>query len=286
MSDLGFKYCPFCGGQMPQADLVKFCPFCGVSLFQVQSVATKVIQKIQTEPEEVILQEYNDKNENGSMEYKINQNYKRTIRSIGEDEYYSIILKGASTKQKLVQRLEEVLLRGSFAIRLAVDNIPNIIVYKSRKEDISFFSRVFFEEQASISIIPGDFNDQIIIEELFTNFKTLHFQVQNMIKAVPLHLWLGDRILSVFPNTYKDDKEGVMIISDQNVFFMYKNKVSLEDAWFVRSYSLLLKVVVDQKNLELTDRNSKVHCITFQEKGQVLNAYECIKKATVQSQLL
>jgi len=274
MSELKFSYCPSCGGHMPQVSLIKFCPFCGVDFFAPQNVRDNK----QAITEAITLLDSNIQDEKKHMECDIEQNYKMIIKRLGNAEYYSIILKGVPHKQSLVHRLEDVLLRGSFAIRLAVDNIPNIIVYKARKEEIAFFSRVFFEEQASISIIPGDFNDKPLIEELFDDFNTLHYKAQHSIKGMPLHLWLGDQILAVFPNTYKDDKEGVMVLTDQNIFFLYENALQLVDAWFVRSYSLLLKVAVNQKKLELTDKESKVHYISFQEKDQLLYAYQCIKK--------
>ena len=278
MSELKFKYCPFCGGQIPQVSLIKYCPFCGTDFFAPPN--TRENKQVITD--KITIQDSNIQDEKNYMECNIEQNYKMIIKRLGNAEYYSIILKGVSNKQSLVDRLEEVLLRGSFAIRLAVDNIPNIIVYKARKEDITFFSRVFFEEQASISIIPGDFNDKPLIGELFNDFNTLHCKVQHSIKGMPLHLWLGDQILAVFPNTYKDDKEGIVVVTDQNMFFIYENTLDVTDAWFIRSYSLLLKVAVDQKQLELTDKESQVHYITFQDKDQLLYAYQCIKKAVIQ----
>ena len=279
MSNVIFKYCPLCGEQIPQNTMAKYCPFCG-GKFLLSADKTQDLQ----ENERLIIQDQLSQEEmslshNDHMEINIDNYNKMSRRKPLESEYYSIILKDALNKQELVHKLEKELLRGSFAIRLAVDTIPNIIIYKAKSRDTLNLKKIFNEEQASISVIAGDFNDKPIVEDLFSTFSKFSSQTKQIIKKMPINLWLGDRIHTTFPQTYREQQEGVMVISDQNIYFVPSKISSLTYRWFVRSYNLLSKVIIQENCLEFSYHDTKVTSIAFADKQKMMDAYQSILHA-------
>lgn len=274
-----FKYCPFCGGHIPQNKMVKFCPFCGEKFVVNENISTDshcdspIIMQDKLKVEQLPLLRDEE------VEINIDKYRQKKMLKIIASECYSIILKNAPNKQALVRKLEKILLRGSFAIRLAVDTIPSIIVYKAKSEDIIYLTEVFIEEQASVSIVTGDFNSKPAIEEVFMIFDTLDVQTQSIIKQLPINLWLGDHIRGVFTKTYQDNHEGITIITDKNIYFVPTEIRTLTYRWFVRSYHLLSKVVIEDDYLQLTYEDNIVTSIYFINKQKLLEAYQCLYHA-------
>lgn len=273
-----FKYCPFCGGHIPENVMVKYCPFCGEKFIISEHISkaahfeTPIVVEDKVEVQLPPL--HDERSEINIDEYK-----RKKMGKIIESEYYSIILKNAPNKSALVQKLEKVLARGSFAIRLAIDTIPSIIVYKAKSEDIIYLNEAFIAEQASTSIVAGDFNNKPAIEEIFTMFDTLHIHIQKIIKQLPINLWIGDHIQGVFPNTYRDENKGITIIADKNIYFVPNESDMSPYPWFVRSYHLLSKVIMEDDCLLLGYKNNIVTSISFVNKERLSEAYQCISHA-------
>ncbi|MBP2628596.1 MAG: hypothetical protein H6Q68_3307 [Firmicutes bacterium] len=271
-----FKYCPFCGEHIPQQNIVKFCSFCGGKLLFIDNKS----QKIQSD-ENIIFQdklrlEHMIKIHDEHPEINIDGYNKVNLDKFIQSEYYSIILKDVSNKQRLIQKLEKVLLRGSFAIQLAVDNIPSIIIYKTKGYDIPFLNKIFIEEHASVSIVPGDFNTKPDVEEVFNGFDRFSIKTQKIIKSLPINLWLGDIICGIFPNNYKENNEGIVVITDKNIYFIPNEIYINTNRWFVRSYSLLSKVIIQDNCLLLIDKGMNVTSIAFADQQKLADAYQCI----------
>jgi len=273
-----FKYCPFCGGHIPENVMVKYCPFCGEK-FSITENISKVAHFetpiIVEDKVEVQLPLPHDE----YVEINIDEHKRKKMGRIIGSEYYSIILKNAPNKSALVRKLEKVLFRGSFAIRLAIDTIPSIIVYKAKSEDIIYLNEAFIAEQASTSIVAGDFNHKPAIEEIFTMFGTLHIHIQKIIKQLPINLWIGDHIQGVFPNTYRDQNKGITIIADKNIYFIPNESDMFPYPWFVRSYHLLSKVIIDDDSLQLVYKDNIVTSISFVNKERLSEAYQYISHA-------
>jgi hypothetical protein len=274
-----FKYCPFCGGQIPPNNMVKFCPFCGEKFVLNESTIkgshsdTPIIvhDTLKAEPLPLLSDE--------RTEINIDKYKRSKMGKIIESECYSIILKNAPDKRGLVKKLEKVLLRGSFAIRLAVDTIPSIIVYKAKSDDIVYLNEVFTAEQASTSVVAGDFNNKPVIEEIFTMFGALQIPIQKIIKQLPINLWLGDQIRGVFSNTYWEEKEGITIVSDKNIYFIPIEIDNLTDQWFIRSYQLLSQIIKADNRLQFTYKDKMVASISFVDIQKLTEAYQCIYDA-------
>ncbi len=272
MSYSNFKYCPFCGVDISQNQLIKFCPFCGEKLFKNdQKIEKKEIDNLPMQ-DNLVLETLIVGN---NKEYEMNlDQYNRNAEHFIQSEYYSIILKDAPNKQNLIRKLEKVLERDYFAIRLAIDNIPNIIIYKAKSDDIIHLSKIFREEQASISIVAGDFNNKPVLNEIFHTF---NLQEQDIIQHIPRSLWVGDKICGIFSNTYHENKKGLMIISDKNIYFLPNETYTPAYRWFVRSYSILSKIIMQENRLEFFYKDSSITSIIFPEKKSSLDAYECIE---------
>ncbi len=274
-----FKFCPFCGGKVPPNEMVKFCSFCGEKFIVTENISKDSSSETPVVVEEQLKVSALPIPDDEYVEIRIDEHKRKKLRKMIGAECYSIILKNAPNKSGLVRKLEKVLLRGSFAIRLAIDTIPSIIVYKAKSEDVLYINEVFISEQASTSIVPGDFDNKPAIEEIFTMFDTLHHQVQTTIKQLPINLWIGDHIRGVFPSTYCEKDEGITIIADKNIFFIPNEIDTRTPPWFVRSYHLLSKVVVDNDCLQLTYKDDVVTSISFTKKEGLAEAYQCIYHA-------
>ncbi|MCC5464930.1 zinc ribbon domain-containing protein [Pelosinus baikalensis] len=273
MTYSGFKYCPFCGEELPQNHMMKFCPFCGKKSSLNDKIALEVAQH------EVIKEKTLSKNVDQEQKIK-NEIYMRDdtlLLQHMDNEYYSIILKYTADRMNLIKVLEKILVRSAFAVRLAVDNMPSLIIYKAKREDIVNLHIAFVKGQASVSIIPGEFNNNPSLKELFPMFGKLNIQMRKDIEGLPMKLWIGDQITNVFPIKYGESKKGILVITNKNIYIIYKYAVMTKFRWLVISYTLLLKVVKENKSLEFIYKNNKVERIEFITNRELVEAFEAIE---------
>lgn len=272
---VGFNFCPFCGGEMPKNNMMRFCPFCGEKFLVSDN------EKLVINPQEIIQEKMSIKNSDLGAKKKIELHItdkfrKAFLEQISEYEYCSIMLKYTLKTNQLVENLEKVLLRGSFAVRLAVDNMPSLIIYKAKREEIKKMAEFFIENQASISIIPDEFNPKPVIEEFFLGFNELSFQLQRDIRKVPINLWVGDSSGRVFPILYQD-KQGILVITDNNLYILYKITNTAEFRWLVISYILLSKVIGENNSLQFIYEDQKVESVELLNKLELFDAFRMIE---------
>jgi hypothetical protein len=275
ISYVGFNFCPFCGGEMPKNNMMRFCPFCGEKFLVNDN------EELEINPKVTIQEKMSVKNidleAKKKVEIYITDKFRKAfLEQISEYEYCSIMLKYAMKTNQLVENLEKVLLRGSFAVRLAVDNMPSLIIYKAKREEIKRMVEFFIENQASISIIPGEFNPKPVVEEFFPMFNELSFQVQKDIRKVPINLWVGDSLGRVFSVIYQD-KEGILVITDKNLYILYKNTNTAEFRWLVISYILLSKVIGQNSSLQFVYKDQKVESVELLNKLELFDAFRMIE---------
>jgi hypothetical protein len=274
MSFLGFKYCPFCGGEMPQQNMMRFCPFCGEKFLIIENKEKEINKEIL---ENLPLKQVNIEAKKGQEIHIGDKIHAEILKQVFEYEYCSIILKHAIDTQKLVDNLERVLLRGSFAIRLAVDNMPSLIIYKARSKDVAKLITLFINAQASISVVPGEFNDKPTVEQLFPMFGQLPLELQQGIINMPINLWIGDHVNNVLGVNYRNSKTGILVITNNNIYILYKNTNASEYRWLVISYTLLSKIIMVDNLLQLIYKDSKVEEIVFVHKRDSVKAYQTIQ---------
>lgn len=276
MSYTGFKYCPFCGGEMPQQNMMRFCPFCGEKFFITENKEQEINKK-KTSLENLSLKQVDIEPKNGHEIPIGDEIHTKILKQVYEYEYCSIILKHAINTQKLIDNLEKVLLRGSFAIRLAVDNVPSLIIYKAKSEEVAKLLKIFIYAQASISVVPGEFDDKPTVEQLFPMFNQLPLQLQQGIISMPINLWVGDHISNVFFVNYRNSKAGILVITNNNIYILYKYTNASKYLWLVISYTLLLKIIIVDNSLQLIYKDSKVEEIVFVHKMDLVKAYQAIQ---------
>jgi len=272
MSDSPFKYCPFCGGHIPQNGMVKFCPFCGGNLALTNHKQQETQSKDDAVLQSHVALETVCKNKIEHTPIYFDEYNKIKLQQCIESEYYSIILKDAPNKKNLLLKLEKVLVRGYFAIRLAIDNIPSIIIYKARGSDIMYLNEIFIQEEASTSMVEGDVKETSQLDHFLAN---VHAKEQHTLKRLPMNLWMGDTIRGVFSHLYMENCEGIIVITDQNIYFVPNDK-AVSYQWFVKSYQLLTKIEMVGTYLELSYKDVPVTKIVCSDKGQLVDVYQCI----------
>ena len=252
-----FRYCPSCGSDLSVNHTFKFCPFCGNSL----PCGIKDAAAVNALPE------YGMKENN--------QDNRQNVDNYNESEYYSIVLKHAVDRQRLINKLEKVLLRSFLAIRMAVENIPSLIVFKGKVKDMMPVLTSFSEEYASISILPGEYNTELKINQIISDYNQLGTYEQQILERVPAKLWIGDTDFHLFFADY-DSMPGFFILSDQNLYYVSKTKKETVDDWMVCSYYLIneIKIEEDQIVLFLSSGATYSFKFSYQDKatkvGQLL----------------
>ncbi|MCE5284555.1 MAG: hypothetical protein LLG02_01720 [Pelosinus sp.] len=240
-----FKYCPFCGQKLVSAGSIvfKYCPECGG---QLENINAKQVEappaEIKREEEHKLMQTAAVAGPEISIEAKqffdklkgklpgsnicLAAELPPAVSSQPDFTYYSLILKSCDNKEELAHALKQVLTRSFLAIRMAIDNMPGILVYKGKVDGIVPIVKVLRTENAGFSIVPGNFNFKMNVACIFPNFNSLFPEVQSLIKGLPLNLWLGENILGVFPDVYQEalgeKNKGALVISDQALYFVYR----------------------------------------------------------------
>lgn len=267
------KYCPFCGnklylGKQP----IRFCAACGEKLFadektermaadfkDVHAIDTGKIETI----EDVIRYCENficAKRQEGWTEEKIHsqvaelsQKFKQKIKldmkkfspaagssenrpSSGFADYYSVILKECPIKETLARHLESLMLRGYFAIRMAIDKVPSVLIYKSNLDNGASLIRALRQERSAMTVIGGDFDMNANVNSLFSGFFAAEPKSKYAILSVPANLWLGDHILQVVLADHTEYGNGTMVITDQALYFLYRDDQADAIVYKVISY--------------------------------------------------
>lgn len=153
-----------------------------------------------------------------------------------EHKYYSLILKGCSRREKLGQQLESVLLRGKLAIKMAIDQMPSVIIYKGKVSNILAILPIFTTEKAAITITPGDVPSPLPLEKIYPDFSALTPDLQSLLSPVPPKLWLGETIHLIVPAKFLDEN-GALVISSHAIYFVDKPAGDTDRRWLIIPYT-------------------------------------------------
>lgn len=153
-----------------------------------------------------------------------------------EHNYYSIILKGCSEREKLGSRLEKTLLRGRMAIKMALDNIPSVIIYKGNVDNIVPVFSAFAAEYAAITILPDGVPPAVPISKKYRDFLNIDLKLQSLLTSVPENLWLGEAIHRIIPGSFLDET-GALIITSHAVYFIDKPAGNTQARWLTIPYN-------------------------------------------------
>ena len=124
----------------------------------------------------------------------------------------------------MARHLECLLLRGYFAIRMAIDKVPSVLIYKSNLDNGVALIRALRRERAAMTVAGGDFDMNIDVNRLFSNFFVAEPDSKDAILSAPANLWLGVRFLQVVPADHAEYGKGTMVITDQALYFLYRDE--------------------------------------------------------------
>lgn len=136
-----------------------------------------------------------------------------------EHKYYSIIIKGCSRREKLGSRLETVLMRGKLAIKMALDQMPAVIIYKGKVDTIVPVLQAFSAEKAAITITTDGVPQPLALYKIYPSLLDLSSELQLLLVDVPPKLWLGETIHLIVPATFLGE-DGALVISSHAVYFI------------------------------------------------------------------
>ncbi len=266
------KYCPFCGEKMPWANKsLRFCPACGEKL-----AFAKTTEHLNDSRKTMIpVQNISSCN---SLQLQANR--------FAEYDYFSIILKDCYNSQSLARRLEKLLMRSYFAIRLAVDTAPCIVIYKGKIESMVSLIKVFEQEKTAFSLLIGEINTNATIEEIFANFHQFPSETQRLIRSVPIKLWLGDQIFMVLSDIYaqtaRADANGILVVTDQALYLINGNTGNVDYQWMVIPYYQIAEVSIDKENgrgLVIIYKDNNEDVLFINDKQQLADVYEHVRRA-------
>lgn len=276
------RFCPSCGGRLPEIDTIKYCPACGGSLSAFLMPDTESPKPYANEPSgkledsaeekspaEILksfdqfiaelqargVEETEIRRQAAAMFAKIKtqmparsqKHYAIQIDSERKDkkqeEHYSVVLKSVGNKDRVTRRLSEVLRRGMTATRMAIDMVPCVIVYKSRLKDIEAAVSIFEDERLHYAVLKGDFKSHVSIEEAIPNFHSLDNELKRTLLNASGVLWLGETVHLVVPEVEVDGEPGILVATDQGLYIFTGPPGRQHMEWQIVPYSRLTEVI-------------------------------------------
>ncbi|HWR09638.1 hypothetical protein, partial [Sporomusa sp.] len=153
-----------------------------------------------------------------------------------EHKYYSIILKGCPRRESLRRRLETVLLRGRLAIKMAIDQMPSVIIYKGKVNNILDILQAFTTEKATITIVTDGIPPSLPLDKIYPHYSNLSPKLQLLLADVPSNLWLGETISTIVPANFLDE-DGALVISSHAIYFIDKPEDDKNCRWLIIPYT-------------------------------------------------
>ena len=152
-----------------------------------------------------------------------------------EYKYYSIILKGCPQRENLGRRLEDTLLRGRLAIKMALDNMPSVIIYKGNVDNIIPVFKALVAEYAAITILVDGLPPALSIAKKYRDFSSIIPELQSLLINVPENLWLGEAIHRIVPAKFLDET-GALVVSSHAIYFIDKPAGDTKCRWLIIPY--------------------------------------------------
>lgn len=167
--------------------------------------------------------------------------------------YYSIVLKGCSRREKLAQSLESVLLRGRLAIKMALDNMPSVIIYKGKVDNIIPVLQAFKAEFAAITVLADGVPTALPITRKYRDFESIDSELQQLLINTPDNLWLGEAIHRIVPASFLDEA-GALVITSHALYFIDKPAGDDVSRWLIIPFSQITNI----PDLTITDETKLI----------------------------
>lgn len=222
-----YKFCPACGDKLPQNGICRFCPHCGQGLPEPKQYGTLTQQPEPSPPLSPI--------PSGEALEK--------PELIPSREQFSVVLKSSNNKERLANRLCQVLKRTATATRMAVELAPCLILYKSKAEDIQTAVSIFEEEGSAYTVISGDFEPAAPVRQLVVGFDQLDRETQLLLQSTPSALWLGEEFRAIIPDTELENERGLLIVTGKNLCFVTAQAKAGKTRWNITPHTQIAEVV-------------------------------------------
>ncbi len=222
-----FKFCPACGGKLLQNGICRFCPHCGQGLPALEQYGTLPQQP---EPAPPLCSSFPGE----AVEQPA---------FLSNQELFSVVLKSSSNKERLANRLSQVLKRTANATRMAVELAPCLILYKSKAEDVQTAVSIFEEEGSAYTVISGDLEPATPVSQLVAGFHQLDRETQLLLQATPSALWLGEEFQIIIPDVELENERGLLVITGKNLCFVATQAKAGKVRWNITPYSQIAEIL-------------------------------------------
>ncbi|TWH46633.1 hypothetical protein [Sporomusa sp. KB1] len=155
-----------------------------------------------------------------------------------EHKYYSVIIKGCYNQENLERSLEKILLRGRLAIKMALNTMPCVIIYKGNVDTIIPIFKALITEYAAITILADGVPPTLPIAKKYRDFSHISPELQALLVDVPENLWLGEAIHRIIPASFLDET-GALVVSSHAIYFIDKPAGNTKCRWLIIPYEQL-----------------------------------------------
>ena len=221
-----YKFCPACGGKLSQNGICRFCPHCGQGLPKREQYGTLT----QHEPSPPLCPIPSGE----ALE-------KPAL--LPNREQVSVVLKSSSNKERLANRLSQVLKRTATATRMAVELAPCLILYKSKAEDVQTAVSILEEEGSAYTVISGDFDPATPVRQLVAGFHQLDRETQLLLQSTPSVLWLGEKFRAIIPDVELENERGLLVVTGKNLCFVTTQAKAGKIRWNIIPHSQMAEIV-------------------------------------------
>ncbi|WP_176215535.1 hypothetical protein [Sporomusa malonica] len=112
-------------------------------------------------------------------------------------------------------------MRGKLAIRMALDQMPAVIIYKGKVDTIVPVLRAFTAEKAAITVTTDGVPPSLALYKIYPGLLDLSPELQLLLVDVPPKLWLGETIHIIVPANFLGS-DGALVITSHAVYFIDK----------------------------------------------------------------
>lgn len=170
--------------------------------------------------------------------------------SAASEAYYNVILKASGDKERLARRLSTVFQRGLMAIRMAVDMVPCMLIYKNRREDIKEAIAILEAEELPYVVIGEEQPLHVALDVVIPGFFGLDVELQRILHSVPPLLWAGETVKAVIPFASMELEEGALLATETSLYFFNRPDNKQPQDWIITPYKRLADVCLHAGALE------------------------------------
>ncbi len=300
------RFCPACGGRLPQGEGIRFCVHCGQKLAGLMPEEDSFLAAVAEPVDDVALPPVSDQAplidavpQHASARRQVRPRRivvadkparpavtetRRTAPAAGPattDEQYSVVLKTIADKERLIGRLSQVLSRGTTATRMAVELVPGVIVYKNSAADIRPVLDILNGEGLYYTVIQGDFDMKLSLHERIPDFARLDGTLQQLLAQVPAGLWLGETVQFVCDEVLWENGSHVLVVTDQALYMINQPALDQPPAWRIISFAQLANVALHAEDEELEclfKEYGREECLQIADRADLAEVYRYLSQ--------